>query len=95
MNLNSLNHFIDPVILDRGWDYVLGGHVLSIAEEGDLVYCAEVEGSELYEVYVELDEGAPLIHPIAIVLTITDRSASIKLLYCFSFGIMQQRCRNL
>ena len=55
MNLNSLNRFIDPVILDRGRDYVCGGHVLSIEETSDLVYRAEVEGSKLYEVYVELD----------------------------------------
>lgn len=39
---------------------MLGGHILSIAVEGDLVYRAEVEGSELYEVYVELDEGGTI-----------------------------------
>jgi uncharacterized Zn finger protein len=61
LNLNNLSKYLDPVILDRGREYLLGGHVLSIEDIGDLAYRAEVEGSELYEVYVELDEEGEVI----------------------------------
>lgn len=70
---------------------MLGGHVLSIAEEGDLVYRAEVVGSELYEVYVELGEGGAIIssdcdcpydygpvckHQAAVMLKLRDHAAA-------------------
>lgn len=58
MNLYQLTKSIDPVILDRGRDYLLDGNILSIEIMGNNTYRAEVEGSQLYEVYIELgDEG--------------------------------------
>jgi uncharacterized Zn finger protein len=93
LNLNSLNRFIDPIILDRGREYVLGGYVLSIAKEGDLVYRAEVEGSELYEVYVELGQDGAILssdcdcpydygpickHQAAVLLKLQDHAAALQ-----------------
>lgn len=52
---------MDPVILARGQAYVDQGHVVSIDEQEDGTYYAEVEGSELYEVVVELDESGDVI----------------------------------
>ncbi|MBD2864621.1 SWIM zinc finger family protein [Paenibacillus oceani] len=61
MNLNNLDKWIDPVILARGQAYADEGSVLSIEEQEDGTYYAEVEGSELYEVYVELDESGNVV----------------------------------
>jgi hypothetical protein len=92
LNLNNLSKCLDPVILDRGREYLLGGHVLSIEDIGDLAYRAEVEGSELYEVYVELDEEAEVIssdcdcpydygpvckHQAAVMLKLRDHTATL------------------
>jgi hypothetical protein len=92
LNLNNLGKYLDPVILDRGRDYVLGGHVLSIENIGNLVYRAEVEGSELYEVYVELDEDGNVLssdcdcpfdygpvckHQAAVMLKLRDHTAAL------------------
>jgi uncharacterized Zn finger protein len=92
LNLNNLSKYLDPVILDRGREYLLGGHVLSIEDIGDLDYRAEVEGSELYEVYVELDEEGEVIssdcdcpydygpfckHQAAVMLKLRDHTATL------------------
>jgi hypothetical protein len=61
LKLNNLNSSIDPVILDRGRQYLLGGYVLKLEEAGHLVFRAEVEGSELYEVYIELNEDGTVL----------------------------------
>ncbi|MBP1994130.1 SWIM zinc finger family protein [Paenibacillus eucommiae] len=92
MNLNNLRKYVDPVILDRGRDYLKGGHVLSIEEIEDLVYRAEVEGSEIYEVHIELDEegevtssecdcpfdfGPVCKHQVAVLLKLRDHTAAL------------------
>jgi uncharacterized Zn finger protein len=56
MMLNNIISHIDPVILDRGREYVLCGYIRKLERLKNLVYRAEVIGSELYEVSVELDE---------------------------------------
>ncbi|WP_199621658.1 SWIM zinc finger family protein [Paenibacillus alkalitolerans] len=61
MNLNNLSEYVDPVILERGRQYLSGGHVHEIEEIDTLVFQAEVEGSELYEVTVELDEDGGVV----------------------------------
>src|SRR5665647_492263 len=90
MNLYQLSKSIDPIILDRGRDYVLDGCVLSIEIMGDKAYRAEVEGSQLYEVYIKLgDEGIVILsecdcpydyspickHQAAVLLTLRDQIA--------------------
>ncbi|WP_180316662.1 SWIM zinc finger family protein [Shouchella shacheensis] len=42
--------------MDRGRDYVRRGHVLSVEALDHLRFRGEVEGSDVYEVYVQLDE---------------------------------------
>jgi hypothetical protein len=61
MKLSNLSYFIDPVILDRGREYIVGGHVILVEEVGNLFFRAEVQGSKLYEVYVELDEDGSVL----------------------------------
>jgi hypothetical protein len=56
-----MNSYIDPVIMDRGRGYLSGGHIVLLEEVGELIYRAEVEGGELYEVYVELDEDGTVL----------------------------------
>jgi uncharacterized Zn finger protein len=62
LELSEITSFIDPVILDRGRDYVLGGHIVSLNEVKECIFEAEVAGSELYSVYVELDAEGRVIH---------------------------------
>ncbi|WP_019419808.1 SWIM zinc finger family protein [Paenibacillus sp. OSY-SE] len=57
MNLHHLSKSIDPVIINRGRDYVLAGYVRSIKKIKDGLYRALVEGSDLYEVLVELRDN--------------------------------------
>ncbi len=49
---------IDPVVLERGRDYLLEGRVQSLEESDKRVYHAVVKGQELYHVEFEIgDEG--------------------------------------
>lgn len=61
MRLNNITHYIDPVILDRGREYVLSGYILKLEMMNELIYRAEVEGSELYEVIVEFDDEGDIV----------------------------------
>jgi uncharacterized Zn finger protein len=54
MNLQNFNQQIDPSILKRGKAYSDDGLVVSIEEEEDGLWRAEVEGSEVYAVEVEI-----------------------------------------
>lgn len=61
MHLRNFDQYIDAVILARGKLYEAEGHIATLEEVDDRVYEAEVEGSELYEVCVELDEDGGII----------------------------------
>lgn len=61
MRLNNITHYIDPVILDRGREYVLSGYILKLEMMNELIYRAEVEGSEMYEVFVEFDDEGDIV----------------------------------
>lgn len=86
MNLNNFESYIDKKILARGYDYFENDCVSSI-EEIDDNYKAEVEGTDLYTVEVELDDKANIIdtqcdypydmgeyckHQVAVFLTLRD-----------------------
>lgn len=60
MHLTDVTSEIDPVILDRGREYLLSGCVRSLEKVGEQIYRAQVEGSELYEVVVELDKSGTI-----------------------------------
>ncbi len=56
MNLNNFEKYIDKKILLRGQNYYENGCVVSVEETDDNIFKAEVEGTELYTVEVELDD---------------------------------------
>ena len=55
MNLKNFQQEISPLILQRGKDYYNEGAVNNLEEEGGL-WTANVEGSEIYSVEVELSD---------------------------------------
>jgi hypothetical protein len=61
MNLNDFEIHIDGKILARGYDYFENNCVVSIEKMDDNIYEAEVTGTELYLVNVELDGEANII----------------------------------
>lgn len=61
MNLTDFESHIDRKILARGYDYFENNCVVSIKETDDNIYEAEVAGTELYLVDVELDGEANII----------------------------------
>lgn len=61
MNLKDFESNIDKKILARGFDYYENGYVSSLEEVDENVYEAEVEGTDLYIVEVELDDKANII----------------------------------
>ena len=64
MNLNNFKRCIEPVILERGYDYYENGAVVSLKETEDNVYEARVEGTELYTVNVELGEQGDITYTV-------------------------------
>jgi hypothetical protein len=56
MNLHNFQDFIDDVILKRGKDYFIKGHVEKIEEIRPNHYIAEIEGSEYYTVEIIIDD---------------------------------------
>jgi len=61
MNLNNFENYIEKKILARGYDYYENNYVTSVEETEENVFEAEVEGTELYTVEVELDDQANII----------------------------------
>jgi len=61
MNLNYFENYIEKKILSRGYDYYENNYVTSVEETEENVFKAEVEGTELYTVEVELDDQANII----------------------------------
>ena len=60
MNLKNFEEYFDTKILKRGQNYYRDGAVLSIEKVADNEYTADVEGSEIYEVMVEMDKGGEI-----------------------------------
>ncbi len=55
MNLNNFERFFDNAVLLRGKRYYTDGNIMSIEEEDENEFVAEVQGSESYSVEVMLD----------------------------------------
>lgn len=62
MNINNFQKYINQTILGRGYDYYMRGHVDEEYVRKGNTYIFLVEGSEVYEVSVELDESVEIIH---------------------------------
>jgi len=61
VNLSDMEIEIDPVILDRGREYLLSGYVRSLEKVNEQIYRAQVQGSELYEVVADLDKSGAIL----------------------------------
>jgi len=61
MDLSNFENYIEKIILARGYDYYENDYVTSVEETENNVFEAEVEGTELYTVEVELDDQANII----------------------------------
>lgn len=53
LTLENFEQQIDPTILERSRRYAHDGRVLAVEEEGDKVWSARVEGTNLYTVSIE------------------------------------------
>lgn len=62
MNINNFQKYINQTILGRGYDYYMDGRVDEEYVRKGNTYIFLVEGSEMYEVSVELDESGEIIH---------------------------------
>lgn len=61
MNLHNLEKSISQVIIDRGYDYYLNGHVTETSFNGVDEYHFLVEGSENYNVIVTLGSNDDIL----------------------------------
>lgn len=61
MNINNFERFIDKTILDRGYGYYIEGNILKCQEQGDNKYFVHIEGSDDYEVVVELGDNGEIL----------------------------------
>lgn len=62
MNINNFQKYINQTILGRGYDYYMGGQVDEEYVHKGNTYIFLVEGTEVYEVAVELDKSGEIIH---------------------------------
>ncbi|MDZ5473296.1 hypothetical protein SM124_16380 [Bacillus sp. 31A1R] len=62
MNINNFKNYIDKTIFDRGYSYYLEGNVVDAFEKGENEYIFYIEGTDDYEVLVEIEDGGDILH---------------------------------
>ena len=62
MNINNFKEYVDKTILKRGYDYYTDRNILDTCNDGDNTYTFEVQGSEDYQVVVQLDDNGEIIY---------------------------------
>jgi uncharacterized Zn finger protein len=62
MNFPAFETQIERKILDRGFDYYENNNVIDVENLGNGEFSAVVEGSENYEVFVEISKGKVVEH---------------------------------
>lgn len=62
LNINNFENHINKTILDRGYDYYIGGNIVEAYDHGDNVYIFQVQGREDYEVVVKIDNQGEIIY---------------------------------
>jgi len=62
MNFPAFEVEIERKILDRGFDYYENKNVIEVENLGNGEFSALVEGSEDYEVFVQISEGKVIEH---------------------------------
>lgn len=60
MNIKDFEENVEEKILERGYNYYINNRILSYKKEGDK-YSFEIGGSDLYDIYVTLDEELEII----------------------------------
>ncbi len=64
MNLADFEGYMEQVIVDRGRKYFEEGRVERIQELEENHFAAEVDGSDLYTVHVNLDENGEIVDTV-------------------------------
>ena len=62
MDIHNFEGFIDKTILDRGYHYYVGGHVIEVLEQDENEYIIQIEGSYDYEVAVNLGNNGEILY---------------------------------
>ena len=62
MNINNFKEYVDKTILKRGYDYYTDRNIIDTCNDGDNTYTFEVQGSEDYQVVVQLDDNGEIIY---------------------------------
>ncbi|AIS52840.1 SWIM zinc finger domain-containing protein [Thermoanaerobacter kivui] len=62
MNIYNFEDYINETILDRGYDYYIGGNIIETYNQGDNEYIFKVQGSDDYEVIVKLDDNGEILY---------------------------------
>lgn len=60
MNITDFEEYFSPRILERGKEYYKNHHVITLDRIEEGYYEAEVEGSQIYTVFVELEENGEI-----------------------------------
>lgn len=62
MNIHNFDHYVNKTILDRGYSYFIEGNVVEGYEQGKNEYIFHIEGSEDYEVVVEIADDGDILY---------------------------------
>lgn len=62
MNLTNFKSHINKTIVDRGYSYYIEGNIVEAFEQGDNKYIFQIEGSDDYEVIVELGDNGEILY---------------------------------
>lgn len=61
MNIHDFEYYINQTILDRGFNYYTDGNIVDSYKRGDREYIFHVEGSDDYEVLVEIGDNGDIL----------------------------------
>jgi len=61
MNIHDFEYYINQTILDRGFNYYIDGNIVDSYKRGDREYIFHVEGSDDYEVLVEIGDNGDIL----------------------------------
>lgn len=61
MNIHHFESKIDKDVLARGYNYYIAGDILEVTSYGCNEYLFEIEGSELYEIEIKIDESGNIL----------------------------------
>jgi len=64
VNIRHFENEIDKTILARGFGYYIEGNILEVSRQGEDEYLFQIEGSEVYEVEVKLDESGRIVRSV-------------------------------